>query len=162
MTGLDIRINIKKLTDSSTFLDDRIKKRTLLLMIKSFADYVSELYLHLIEEAIHSRRYKGRWEPLEEEGYLEYLGVSPTVGILSLMKDAIEVKKIGYNYVIRFSPYYLYPDTRIPLVRVIKAIEKGTSEFNARPIVLKQNVLIRTHIRELWKGYLAMKGVIGE
>lgn len=160
MTSLDIKINIKKLSDYSASLDKDTKKKTLLLMIESFSNYILRLYGSMIEEAINSRRYKGKWEPVEEEGYLDYLGVTPKVNILYLIEEALEVKKIGSNFLIRINPYYRYPGTDIPLVRVLRTIENGTSKFNARPIMSKIVVQIRSNILDLWRGYLMMKNII--
>ena len=95
MDSLEIKINIKKLTDYSASLKRTIDEKTLLLMIESFSKYVMNLYGVLIEEAINSNRYKGVWEPIEEKGYLEYLGTKQTGEILLYMREAFEVKKIG-------------------------------------------------------------------
>lgn len=160
MSNLDIKININDLLDYSASLGSTIEKKTLLKMIKSFSKYVLELYGRLIEEAIYSRRYKGRWEPVDEEGYQEYLGVTPVEDIITLMRDALESRKIGYYYVIRFKPTYRYPGTRLPLTRVLRAIDRGTSKFNARPIFSKIIREINSHMYDLFRGYLKMKGVI--
>lgn len=160
MSSLDIKISIKKLSNYSASLDRSRKKKTLLLMIESFAHYILHLYLSMIEESINSRRYRGKWEPVEDEGYIEYLGVTPETNILYLIQEALEVKKIGNYFYVRVNPHYLYPGTRIPLIRILKAIEYGTSKFNARPIMSKSAREISRHIMDLWRGYLTMKGVI--
>lgn len=160
MIKFDIKININELKDYSAFLHKSVKKRTLLTMIESFSYYVRELYLDYIKKAIFSRRYKGNWEPVDEEGYLEYLGVTPQEHIFSLIKDALEVKKKGYNFVIRFNPHYDYPGTKIPLIKVLRAINYGTSKFNARPAFRGIANDIEDNIVDLWRGYLTMKGVV--
>lgn len=129
-------------------------------MIESFSKYVMNLYGMLIEEAINSNRYKGIWEPVNEEGYKEYLGTEPTGDILYYIKEAFEVKKIGYNFIIRLNPRSRYPNSRLPLSRVVLAIDNGTSKFNARPILRKIIKQINHHMIDLWKGFLKMKGVI--
>ena len=80
------------------------------------------LYGLLIEEAINSNRYKGLWEPIEDEGYREYLGTDPTGDILLYMKESFEVKKIGYNFIISINPKKKYPGSKLPLYRVVLAI----------------------------------------
>lgn len=160
MRSLDIKINIKELTNYSASSDLIKKKKTLLLMIKSFAEYLRSLYLHLIKEEINSKRYQGNWEPIEEKGYQEYLGVSPQSDIYLLVEDAMEVKKLGNNFVVRINPYYKYPDTRIPLLKVLRAIENGTSDFNARPLMSKVVLELQKNVIDYWRAYLAMKGVI--
>lgn len=159
MTSLDIKINIKKLSNYSAS-SDRVKRKKTLLVIESFSRYVANLYLSMIEEAINSRRYKGNWEPVDDPGYIEYLGVTPETNIIYLIRDALEVKKIGNNFYVRFDPHYKYPGTKLSLIKVLRAIENGTSKFNARPIFSKIVKEINSHILSLWKGYLAMKGVI--
>lgn len=160
MTNFDIKINIRKISNYSGLSNNRRTRKTLLLMIESFSQYVLELYGRLIEEAIYSRRYKGNWEPVEEEGYREYLGIKPTRNILYSIRESLEVKKIGYHFIVRFNPSYRYPGTKIPFIRVLRAIENGTSDFNARPIISKIVVQLRSNLLDLWRGYLTMKGVI--
>jgi len=160
MSNFDIRISIKKLSNYSASLDNTEDKKTLLLMIKSFSYYISNLYLRLIEESINSRRYNGDWEPVEDKEYKNYIGTVPTTDILYVIGDALEVVKIGHNFVVRVSPKYKYPGTNIPLIRVLRAIEYGTSKFNARPLLAKNSQHINRRILDLWRGYLMMKGVI--
>lgn len=160
MTCLEIKISIKKLSDYSASLDKSENKKTLLLMIESFSHYILKLYLSMIEESVSSRRYQGKWEPTEDEGYLEYLGATPSADILNLIEDSLEVKKIGNYFYIRVSPGYKYPGTMIPLARVLRSIEYGTSKFNSRPIFSKITRKINNNIQSLWRGYLTMKGVI--
>lgn len=159
MTNIDIKINTKYLMDYSASLKRTVGEDTLLLIIKSFATYIKNFYGCLIEESINSPRYKGKWEPIDEEGYLEYLGTVPEKRILYYIRDALEVTKQGSNYIIRIDPHYRYPKSRLPLVRVLRAIECGTRDFVARPILAKSARKIRSHILQLWKGYLSMKGV---
>lgn len=160
MNALDIKINIKKLTDYSESLKSTVDDDTLLLMIKSFAKYIRVMYGCLIEEAIYSKRYKGKWEPTEEEGYLEYLGTTPKIHIIYLIEEALEVKKVGTNFMVRINPHYKYPGSRLTLLKVLRAIESGTSKFNARPILAKEARKINRNIKPLWRGYLKMKGAI--
>jgi hypothetical protein len=160
MNSLEIRIRTRKLMDYSASLKRTIDDKTLLMMIKSFSEYVMNLYGMLIEESINSNRYKGLWEPIEEEGYKEYLGTEPTGDILFYIKDAFEVKKIGYDFIIRINPRKKYPGSKVPLYRVVLAIDNGTSKFNARPILKKIINQINHHMLDLWRGFLKMKGVI--
>lgn len=160
MASLDIKINIRELSDYGVMISDIQDKKSLLTMIESFSRYVRRLYISMIREAINSRRYRGRWEPIDEEGYVEYLGITPRGSILNTIQDSLESRKIGYNFIIRVNPNYKYPGTDIPMIRVLRAIESGTSKFNARPILSSIVRKINMNIKELWKGYLAMKGVI--
>lgn len=160
MTNLDIKINIKKLSDYSVSLKRTIDEDTISLMIKSFANYIRILYLEAIQDAMNSKRYEGQWEPIEEKGYLEYIGVTPVKDILLIIEDALEVKKIGYNFIVQFNPHYKYPKSKIPLVKVLRAIEQGTHEFNARPILKKIVRNINKNLINMWRGYLTVKGVI--
>lgn len=160
MANLDIRINIKELSKYGMTISNISDRKSLLPIIGSFSQYIRSLYIAMIKEAINSRRYKGKWEPVEEKGYLEYLGITPESDILDLIRESLESRKIGYNFIIRVNPDYRYPGTDIPLSRVLRAIESGTSKFNARPILSKISRKINSSMKELWKSYLAMKGVI--
>lgn len=160
MNSLEIRINITKLKNYSATALRTVEEKTLLTMIESFSKYVMNLYGMMIEESINSNRYKGQWEPVDDEGYKEYLGTEPVGDIISLIQDAFEVRKIGYNFIIRINPKKKYPGSKIPLERVILAIDHGTSKFNSRPILRRITNQIRSHILDLWRGYLLMKGVI--
>ena len=159
MTNINIRIRIKKISDYSKSSGDTFKKKTLLLMIESFAYYILNLYGRLIEEEINSPRYKGKWEPIEEKGYIEYLGVTPHISILYLLQDSLEVRKIGSSFIVRVTPTYKYPGTKLYLLKVLRAIEQGTADFNARPILSKNARKIENRIIDLWRGYLAMRGI---
>lgn len=160
MNNLDIKVPVKKLLDYSASLKSTIPEETLLLMIESFSHYVKRLYFNLICEAVNSRDYKGNWEPIDDEGYQEYLGMTPEGNILDSIEDALEVRKIGYNFIVRFNPNYLYPNSRIRLLKVLRAIDSGTSDFNARPIFRKIIANIRDNILVLWRVFLSMKGVV--
>lgn len=160
MISYEIKINIPRLLHYSAVLKPHISNETLIMIIKSFSNYVRDLYLAMIEEAVYSRRYKGDWEPIDEEGYLEYLGTTPSDShILSLMVDAIEIREIKKNIIIRFDPKYYYPDSKLPLVKVLKAIDNGTTKFNARPILKSIVRELNTSLPSLWKSYLKKKGV---
>lgn len=159
MTSLDIRISISKLLDYSDVLRKTDRRKTSLLIIEDFAHYIRELYIKMVAESIHSRRYKGKWEPVEDEGYLEYLGTTPSLDILYLIEEALLVEKTGYNFIVSFNKRYKYPGTDLSLVKVLRAIEYGTSEFNPRPILAKIVGEIRGNLLDLWRGYLTMKGI---
>lgn len=160
MSSLEIKVNVRVLEDYSKKFFDKIEKKTLLKIIKAFSEYLLELYGSLIEEAVNSNRYKGQWEPVDDEGYKEYLGTEPTGDILYYIKDALEVKKIGYNFIIRIDPKKKYPGSNLSVERVVLALDNGTLKFSARPILKKIIRQIRSHIKELFRGFLKMKGAI--
>ena len=161
MTNVSIKISINELSHYSTSIGSLLEDKTLLsLVIKAFASHIKNLYGQMIEEEIHANRYKGKWEPVDDEGYREYLGVTPTGYILEYIRDALEVVKKGTNYIVQIDPHYKYPGTKIPLVRVVRAIDSGTSKFNAHPIMRKIILRINSHLLTLWKSYLMQKGVV--
>lgn len=160
MSNFDIRINIRNLTNYTLKSGISTNKKTILLMIEDFSYYIRNLYLLSLEESINSKRYKGKWEPIEEKGYIEYLGVTPKVPIMSLIEDSMEVKKVGYNFIVEINPKYKYPGSKLPLVKVLRAIDRGTSDFNSRPIFNKIISEMRRRVMDLWRGYLLKKGVI--
>lgn len=160
MSNLDIKININKLMDYSESFGITKNKKILLKIIRSFAEYVLQFYGRLITEAIYSNRYKGKWEPVDDPEYVDYIGTTPVEDILVVMKDALEVKKIGYYFVIRFKPNYKYPGSKLLLSRVLRAIDSGTTKFHARPIFTRIIRDINKNLYALYKGYLTMKKVI--
>ena len=160
MSNLDIRIDIKKFSHMNKSLAKNLEDDVLELLVKSFADYILRLYFRMIEESINSRRYKGNWEPIEDKSYLEYLGTTPVSDILICIREALKIKKIGYNFVVTFDDRYNYPGSRIPLVQVLRAVDSGNKEINARPIFRNITYPIQGNLTKLWKGYLTMKGVL--
>ena len=160
VSNLEIRVNINKLIEYSESLQSSVDRKTMIKMIRSFSQYLSGLYVRMIIESINSNRYKGNWEPREDKGYQEYLGVKPEIDITTLISDSMEVKKIGYNFIIRVNPRYKYPGSKLTLVKVLRAIDNGTSRFHARPIFKRILKDIDSNILRLWKGYLLRKGVL--
>lgn len=159
MKSYEINIDIAKLLHYSDSIKSYIDNKTLLMIIKSFSLYVRDLYLSMIEEEIYSRRYKGNWEPVEDEEYLKYIDTTPSSHILILIKDAIEIREIRNNIVIRIEPSYKYPGSSLSLLKVLSAIDNGTSKFNARPILKSIVRQINSELSTLWKSYLKKKGV---
>ena len=160
MTNLDIRVDTKKLTKYLRASKSSVDEETMMKLVEKFSSYLRSLYLQLIYEEIHNRRYRGHWEPVTEIGYLEYLDTTPTIDIYDLIEEALEVSKVGSNFLVRFRPSYRYPGSRRPLILVLRAIECGTTDFNARPLLYKCVKSIESHMYDLWKGYLAVRGVI--
>lgn len=159
MTSLDIKISTRELSEIDNLPKRLSDKRLLRVTISDFSRYIRRLYLAMIEEAISSRRYRGQWEPIDDKGYIEYLGVTPSIPILELINDAIESQRVGYNFYIRIQPKYKYPGSNLYLVDVLRAIDNGTAKFNARPIFKKIVRELNQSMISLWRGYLAMKGV---
>lgn len=159
MTNLEIKINIRKLRN-----DRKVQKykdeKSFTLLVEHFAKYIARLYVDLIEKAIESHQYKGKWEPVDDEEYIKYLGTEPKKNIIVLIKEAMEVKKVGYNFIVRINPYYRYPDSDLTLLQVLRAIDNGTSKFPARPIFNKIVRSLNNQLLRLWRGYLTKKGVI--
>lgn len=160
MKDYEVIIKIDRLLHYSASLKPDISNETLLMIIRSFSSYVRDMYKAMILEFIYSKKYKGSWEPVEEEGYIEYLGVPPSdTDIVYLMYEALEIREIKNNIIIRFDPKYLYPGSRIPLIKVLKAIDNGTSKFNARPVLRPIVRQLNSSIPELWRLYLKQRGV---
>lgn len=160
MSSLEVKVDILRLLRLGKNSASKVDEETLLEYIEQFAHHIRNLYLRLIEEAMNDRRYGGEWEPRNDPEYLEYLGTTPNFYLLDLLDEALEVKKVGYNYIIQFNRRMRYPGTHTPLVKVLRAIDAGTSKFNARPIFSKIRYRLRHRITDLWKGYLIRKGVI--
>ena len=113
----------------------------------------------MIEESIYSNRYKGEWEPVHDEEYVKYINTTPSEDILYLIKDAMEIREVKDNIIIRINPKYRYPGSKLYLIEVLRAIDNGTSKFNARPILKGIVRQINFELPRLWKNYLKKKGV---
>lgn len=160
MNTLDISIKIYELSNYNKSLREELGDRELLKMIREFSKYILRLYIFLITEEINSNRYKGEWEPKDDEEYQKYLGVVPKGNLLEYLEESLECRKVGYKFVIRVNPKSKYPGSNIPLTKVLKAVEYGTSKFNARPILVRVKRTISDNMIDLWRGFLTMKGVI--
>lgn len=160
MTNFDIRLNIPRLAANTIRLGSRLDDKELNIVVGAFAAYLRELYGLMVEEAINSNRYKGEWEPRDDEGYQEYIGTKPTTSMITLISRSLYVKKRNREYIVTFDERKRYPGSKLTIFRVLKAIEYGTSKFNARPMMVKITRKLNRNLLSLWKGFLTMKGVI--
>lgn len=159
MNNYEVRINIGKLLHYSSISKSKVDNETLLMLINSFSLYIKKTYISMIYESIYSRRYKGEWEPVDDLGYLDYLGTTPSDDIFELIYDAMEIRSIKQNIVVRITPSYRYPGSKHTLLAVLNAIDNGTSKFNARPILKSIVRYIQYNLSRLWRIYLRQKGV---
>lgn len=161
MRDFSIRLSVIDLRNYSITLGTKLNDENLTIVLNKFSEYLIALYGTLIENAINSSRYKGDWEPIDDEEYRKYIGTNPRKSlILPLMKASLIYDKRGYFYVIRFDEDLKYPGSELSVLDVLRAIEYGTSKFHARPIIRKACNLIKSNVRRLWKGFLTMKGLI--
>lgn len=160
MDRLDIRVNIKSIMDYSESLKKDLSEETILSLIEQFSLFLVDIYLMFIQDSMCSRVYKGKWEPVDDENYLKYIGTTPQEHIYDSIKSSMSSKKIGNNYIVGIDQSKKYKGSKLSLVQVINAIEYGTSKFNARPIFRKILTTIRKDILDLWRGYLTLKNII--
>lgn len=159
MNSLSIKLKVRELSEE---FPSKIEKRTRIKLMDSFAEYIKNLYIRSLEDQMYSSRYKGNWEPVEDLGYLEFIGDTPEENILDIIISNIEVKKSLAYHQIRIDPHVRYPKkkSKLTLLRVLNAIEYGTSKFNARPIFRSVISSIDEDIAILWRSYLFRKGVL--
>lgn len=160
MNSYEIMINVTKLLHYSNPPKSKVDNKTLVMLINSFSEYIRKVYMSMIESKIYSARYKGEWEPVNDPGYLEYIGTTPSEHIIELMYDALEIKSIKRDIRIRFDPSYKYPNSKLTLISVLNAIDTGTSKFNARPLLKSLSRELNASIPRLWRAYLKQKGVL--
>lgn len=160
MNSYEITINVTKLLHYSNPPKSKVDNKTLVMLINSFSKYIRNVYMSMIESKIYSARYKGEWEPVNDPGYLEYIGTTPSKHIIELMYDALEIKSIKRDIRIRFDPSYRYPNSKLTLISVLNAIDTGTSKFNARPLLKSLSRELNASLPRLWRAYLKQKGVL--
>ena len=160
MSDFSIIVSIHRLTTYTIVnLKTKLSDEVMDALIAAFCKRLRNLYYSMILEALASSRYKGRWEPTEE-GYLEYLGCTPVEDFLSVVESSMYYKKVMSRYIVGFNETVKYPGSSLRLVKVLRAIEYGTSDFPARPILKKIKREIERSILRLWKGFLLQKGVL--
>lgn len=159
MNNYDIKINVPSLLHYSVLSKSKVDNETLLMLINSFSWYVRKTYVSMIYESIYSSRYKGDWEPIYDQGYLDYIGTNPSADIFDLIYDALEIRSIKQNIVIRIDPDYMYPNSKLKLLTVLNAIDNGTTKFNARPLLKGVARKLRFKLHSLWRVYLRQRGV---
>lgn len=160
MNNFEIRINIKTLASYSSALRRDIGEEKFNRLVLSYAKYLRNIYLGMIEESIYNTKYEGQWEPSSDEAYQKYLGTTPVKNTVELLSSSIEIVKSGYTIAIRINPNLKYPGSNLSIVQVIKSLEYGTSKFNARPIFRTILRKMQGNILSLWRSYLTKKGII--
>ena len=71
-----------------------------------------------------------------------------------------ETVKVGPNWIIRVSDSYVYPNTSLKILKVLRSIEHGTTKFRARPLINKVASEVEHSILALWRYYLYSQGVL--
>lgn len=132
-------------------------------LLTAFSRKIADLYVEELVEAINSQRYKSRWEPLTES-YLQYKkdnGLSTNIWeASSLLKDSITFYRSGNSYVIGVNRNLKYPGTNVPVMKVIRWMEFGTSRMPARPLFTPIKRKLERNMRNLWEEFLRERGEI--
>lgn len=130
-------------------------------LLTAFSHRIAEYYVKELVNAINSQRYKGRWEPLSKD-YLDYkikAGLSPKIWeATSLLKESITYYRSNNSYVIGINPRKMYPNSKVPLYKVCRWMEFGTSRMPARPLFLPIKRKLTRNMRKLWNEFLAENG----
>jgi hypothetical protein len=132
-------------------------------LLGKFARRIAQIYADELVKAINSQRYKGRWEPLSPE-YLEWKKANNMSTKIweatSLLKDSIGVWRSNNRYVVGIKRNIKYPDSNVPVYRVARWMEFGTSKMPARPLFLPVKKLINSRLRTYWTEFLLEEGVL--
>lgn len=132
-------------------------------LLKEFAEKIAGIYVQELVEAINSQRYKGRWEPLTDS-YLAYKvshGLSPKMWeATSLLKTSLTYYVRGNSYVVGVNEALLYPGSNVPVYKVIRWLEFGTSRIPARPLFRPVRNRIQRNMRNYWEEFLFEKGIL--
>lgn len=161
MADFEIKIQTSKLKHYSKSLVNSIDPKTLSVVIEGFSRYVQRVYIVEIRRAMRkSNRYRGQWEPVDDPGYVEFLGTSPTNQMYDYLPLIFETVKVGPNWIIRVSDSYVYPNTSLKILKVLRSIEHGTTKFRARPLINKVASEVEHSILALWRYYLYSQGVL--
>lgn len=126
-------------------------------ILGKFAHYIANIYRDELVKAINTQRYSGRWEPLTPD-YLAWKraqGMSTYIWeCTSLLKDSISVWRSGKSWVVGVNRRIRYPESEVPVYRVVRWMEFGTSKMPARPLFGPTKRLIQGRMRKYWTRFL--------
>lgn len=126
-------------------------------LLGEFAKYIAEEYVKQLIDGINNQRYKGIWEPLTP-AYLDYKrknNMSENIWeATGFLKDSIGVWKYKNYYVVGVKRNIVYPGSKVPVYKVVRWIEFGTSKMPARPLFLPIKRSISGNIRNYWNKFL--------
>lgn len=132
-------------------------------LVGKFAKYIADIYREELINAIDTQRYAKRWEPLSPE-YLEWKksqGLSEkTWEATGLLRESIGVWRSNDKYVVGVKRDVKYPDSNVPVFRVIRWLEFGTSKMPARPLFMPVKRLLSSRMRKYWEEFLEREGVL--
>ena len=132
-------------------------------LLTAFSRRICEIYVKELVDAINSQRYKGKWEPLSKS-YLEYKranGLSTKIWeATSLLKESITYYRSGNSYVIGVNRRLMYPGSRVPVYKVIRWMEFGTSRMPARPLFMPVKRKLERNMRMYWGEFLRERGLM--
>ena len=146
---LDITIRI---SDSQNYLEKDKKD----ILARNFAVYIKNLYIERVLESLKSGRYRGKWEPTNED-YINFKtskGLPEKLDIEGLIKNTIGVYKIKDYYVVGLDRYRMYPKTTTLLQQIIRWLEFGSSKNPARPLLSPVRNDIDKNLKIYWGIFL--------
>lgn len=126
-------------------------------LLGKFAKKIAIIYAEELVKAIDSQRYQSRWEPLNPD-YLQWKkdnNLSENIWeATSLAKESIGVWRSNDKYVVGVKRNIKYPGSNVPVYKVIRMLEFGTSKMPARPLFLPVKRLINSRLRKYWEEFL--------
>lgn len=130
-------------------------------LLSEFSKYIANIYAKQIVDAINTQRYSGSWEPLSKE-YLEFKRKNnlstKTWEATELLKNSIGVWRLKDHYVVGVKRNVVYPGSNVPVYKVIRCLEFGTSKMPARPLFMPIKRSISGNIRNYWNRFLEERG----
>jgi hypothetical protein len=131
-------------------------------LLGEFAHYIADIYRDELVLAIETQRYKSKWEPLDPK----YLAWKKSQGLstkvwesTSLLKDSITAYRSNNKWVVGINPRVKYPGSGVPVYKVARWLEYGTSVIPARPLFRPVKQLVQGRMRKYWDRFLLSKGI---
>lgn len=131
-------------------------------LLGQFAHYIADIYVEELVDAVNSQKYEGKWEPLtpEYKAWKVSQGLSSKIWeATSLLKDSISVWRSGSAWVVGIEKNIRYPGSNVPVYKVARWMEYGTSRMPPRPLFRPVKDHIQRNMRSHWNDFLRSKGI---
>lgn len=153
-----IRVVIKYSDYVPIYRDKDIDIEKVDALLEDFTYYIRSILIRSLRELESSPPYLGKWEPVDDEAYLQYLGIPKvTKPLLSLIESKLSVRSSTDSYILYIPTSYTYPRSRRRLIDVIESVEKGTETFEGRPLIYHAVANLDEDLPKLWSSYLVKR-----
>jgi len=130
--------------------------------MSSFAEHIADVYSGELVRAIETQRFHYNWDDLSVT-YFEYKKKKSFSTRIwertGLLKKSITYWREEDKWVVGIDKYLRYPDTNVPVYKVCRYMEYGTSKMPPRPLFRPLQRYISRHIRRFWRRYASEVGI---